>query len=126
VSIPHAPDRQRIEPGIREQSGPAGSSARNISACGNNRTAGSPAAAMARDLELVSNMDNLLSPETECYLLSIDERDFADVAAVLGLRARPASPNDQELVEAYLRDKDDFSQTQFPFLITTVPDILPQ
>ena len=56
-------------------------------------------------------MDNLLSPETECYLLSIDERDFADVAAVLGLRARPASSNDQELVEAYLRDKDDFSQT---------------
>ena len=81
---------------------------------------------MARDLEQDPCMDNLLSPETECYLLSIDERDFADVAAVLGLRARPASSNDQELVEAYLRDKDDFSQTQFPFLITTVPDILPQ
>ena len=71
-------------------------------------------------------MDNLLSPETECYLLSIDERDFADVAAVLGLRARPGSSNDQELVEAYLRDKDDFPQTQSPFLITTVADILPQ
>ncbi len=126
MGIPHAPDRQRIELEIRGESRVAGASAGSNSYCRGNQAAGSHATAMARDLEQVPCMDNLLSPETECYLLSIDERDFADVAAVLGLRARPASSNDQELVEAYLRDKDDFSQTQFPFLITTVPDILPQ
>ena len=81
---------------------------------------------LARHLVMILPMDNLHSPETDCYLLSIDERDFADVAAVLGLRARPASPDDEALVDAYLREKDIFAESQTQLLITTVPNIRPQ
>lgn len=83
-------------------------------------------ARLARDLEPYLGMDNLQSPETDFFLLSIDESNFAEVAAVLGLQARPASSDDQTLVNAYLRENDVFAETHAAILITTVPNVRAQ
>ena len=71
-------------------------------------------------------MHHPYASETDSFLLAIDENEFAAVAALLGLRARPVGADDQVLVDAYLNENDLFSGPREPLRITTVPDVLPQ
>ena len=63
------------------------------------------------------------SPETDAFLLVLDETDFASVGALLGLRARPASPFDARLVDSYLEEEFPLGDSSADLLITTLPDI---
>jgi hypothetical protein len=71
-------------------------------------------------------MKGIGTPETDTFLLVLDQVDFASVGALLGLRARPASPFDTELVESYLAGDLPFGKPREPLLITSLPGIRSQ
>ncbi|MFP6663851.1 MAG: hypothetical protein VCC00_06610 [Deltaproteobacteria bacterium] len=71
-------------------------------------------------------MNGIGTPETDTFLLVLDESDFASVGALLGLRARPASASDTRLVESYLEGDLPFGNPKQSLLVTSLPNIRPQ
>ena len=71
-------------------------------------------------------MNGIGTPETDTFLLVLDEADFTSVGALLGLRARPSSSSDTQLVESYLDAEIPFGNPRQPLLVTSLPGIRPQ
>ena len=68
-------------------------------------------------------MNGIGTPETDSFLLVLDDADFASVGALLGLRARPASPSDTTLVESWLDGDTPFTKPATNLLVTAMPGI---
>lgn len=63
------------------------------------------------------------NPQSDSFLLVLDEAEFISVGALLGLRARPTSAPDATLVDSWLEGETTFTTRSENLLITAMPGI---
>jgi hypothetical protein len=61
--------------------------------------------------------------ETDTFLLVLNDPEFVRVGALLGLRARPSTPDDSALVDSFLDSDCLFTGSGSGLLVTSLPDI---
>jgi len=81
---------------------------------------------LARRLFYAAGMNESVQTDTDTFLLILSDLDIIRVGALLGLRARPAHRHDVKLVDSFIESDVPFNDGQQSWLITTVPNVLPQ
>lgn len=71
-------------------------------------------------------MTELTSHQSDALLLVLSEREILDVAAIVGLRARPSVKADLELIEAFLDSDLNIGGGRPTMLLSVLPDVRDQ
>jgi len=74
-------------------------------------------------------MTELFTAQADALLLLLDESEFLDIGAVIGLRSRPAAGEDSRIIDEYLDSEVaemPIGESRQKVLLGYMPDLLPQ
>lgn len=71
-------------------------------------------------------MPDTTAAQADALLLILTDREFLDIGAILGLRARPSVADDVKLIEAFLDSDTAIGSSQRKIVIGYLPEIPPQ
>jgi len=84
---------------------------------------------MARVLRSNPHMTESFTPQADAFLLLLDEGEFLDIAAMIGLRARPTAGADSKIIEEFLESEladSPLDEAGEAVLLGYLPDLPPQ
>ena len=71
-------------------------------------------------------MTDTTSAQADALLLTLNDHEFIDIGAILGLRARPSQAEDLRLIEAFLDSDIALCGARRKMVLAFLPDLPPQ